>query len=83
MSDKKPTELDKIKAEIAFYEEVGPLQEELESAREVKKNDPVRFADAKEAFEEKRTFYRQIGEYLKGGTDVSTIQASSEVKEVK
>lgn len=83
MSKKEPTELEKIKAEIAFYEEVGPLQEELETAREVKKKDPERFADAKQVFEEKRTFYRQIAEYLKGGTDVPTVQASSEVPEVK
>lgn len=58
-------ELDKIKAEVAFYQEVGPLEEELEAAREVKKDEPVRWQEAKQAFEEKRRFYRQIGEYLK------------------
>lgn len=58
-------ELDKIKNEVAFYQEVGPLEQELEEAREVKKDDPVRFAEAKQAFEEKRRLYRQIAEFVK------------------
>lgn len=59
------TELDKIKADMAFYAKIGPLHEELEAAREVKSDDPVRFQEAKQAFEEQRTFYRQIAEYIK------------------
>lgn len=57
-------EVDKIKAEIAFYNEIGPLYEELEAAREVKADDPVRFSEAKQAFEVHRTYWRQIGEFL-------------------
>lgn len=69
-------ELDKIKADIAFYNEVGPLEEELEAAREVKKEEPVRWQEAKQAFEEKRRFYRQIAEFVKaeaanGSTNIS------------
>lgn len=60
MSD--TTELDRLRGEQAFYEEVIPLQVELEAAREVKADDPVRFAEAKQAFEEKRTAYRLIAE---------------------
>lgn len=55
-------ELDKIKADMAFYAEVGPLQEEFEAARESKKDDPERWHNAKQAFEEKRTYWRQVGE---------------------
>lgn len=58
------SELDKIKAEGAFYAEIGPLQEEFEAAREVKKEDPERWYEAKQAFEEKRTYWRSIGEAI-------------------
>lgn len=56
------SELDRIKAELAFYAEVLPLEEELEAAREVKKEDPVRFQEAKQVFEEHRRFYRTIAQ---------------------
>lgn len=65
------TDLDRIKAEMSFYKEVGPLEEELEEARAVKADDPVRFADAKAAFEEKRRYYREIAEYLRPESDES------------
>lgn len=58
------SELDKIKAEGAFYAEIGPLQEEFEAAREVKKEDPERWYEAKQAFEDKRTYWRAIGEAI-------------------
>lgn len=56
------SEVDRIKGELAFYAEVLPLEEELEAAREVKKDDPVRFQEAKQVFEEHRRFYREIAQ---------------------
>lgn len=65
MSKSEPTDLDRIKAEAAFYGEVLPLEVELEEARENKAKDPERFQVAKQAFEEQRSYFRQIAEYLK------------------
>jgi hypothetical protein len=56
------SDLDRIKAELAFYSEVLPLEEELEAARESRKEDPVRFQEAKQVFEEHRRFYRTIAQ---------------------
>lgn len=79
MSD--TTELDRIRGEQAFYEEVIPLQVELEAAREVKADDPVRFAEAKQAFEEKRTAYRLIAEQAASdAVQAPTISGDAEVK---
>lgn len=63
-------ELEHIQAQVAFYNEVGPLEEELEAARIVKADDPVRWSEAKQAFEEKRRFYRQIAEFLNSGSGI-------------
>lgn len=65
-------ESSRIKAELAFYEEVLPLEEELEAAREDKKNDPVRFAEAKQVFEEKRRFYREIAQFVRSSPESGT-----------
>lgn len=56
------SDLDKIKGDLAFYNEVLPLEEELEAARLVKKEDPERWFEAKQAFEEKRRAYRQLAQ---------------------
>ena len=81
MSDIDTTELDRIRGEQAFYEEIIPLQVELEDARKVKADDPVRFQEAKQAFEEKRTAYRRIAEQANtDAVQVSTISGEASVK---
>lgn len=80
MSDIDTTELDRIRGEQAFYEEVIPLQVELEDARKVKADDPVRFQEAKQAFEEKRTAYRLIAEQNASDVQAPTVSGDAEVK---
>lgn len=58
------TELEKLQADLAFLQEVTPLIEEFEAARANKAVDPQAWADIKQVFEEKRTYWRLIGEYL-------------------
>lgn len=58
------SEIEKLKADIAFLQEIEPLMEELEAARAVKKEDPDRWFEAKQAFEPVRTYWRLIGEYV-------------------
>lgn len=50
---------------LAMEAECLALEEELEAARSNKGNDPETFARLKQEFEEKRTYWRQIGEALK------------------
>ena len=63
------TDLEKAQADAAFYAEVGPLQVEFEEARDAKTDDPERWFNAKQAFEDQRTYYREIYEYLRAGGD--------------
>jgi len=57
-------EIEKLREDIAFLQKIEPLIEELEAARAVKRDDPERWFNAKQAFEEERRYWRLIGEYL-------------------
>lgn len=58
------SELSKLQADLEFLQEVGPLMADFEAKRANKAVDPQAWFDAKHAFEEKRTYWRLIGEYL-------------------
>ena len=60
-------EFDKIQELITFLNEVKPLVEEMEAARLVKTEDPERWWASKNAFEDKRRYWRQIAEYVASG----------------
>lgn len=69
------TDLEKAQANIEFYTQVAPLELELEEARVSKGEDPERWFAAKQAFEEQRTFYREIGEYIRAVEEAETAAA--------
>ena len=71
------TDLENAQANLEFYTTVAPLELEFEEARATKEDDPERWLAAKQAFEEQRTFYRQIGEYLKASEEAATIAAAA------
>jgi hypothetical protein len=67
-------------SEVTFYTQVAPLMEELEAAREVRREEPVRWEEAKQAFAEVQTFYRLLDEaaraYMQGDdTQMKALEA--------
>lgn len=53
-----------LEERLKFIADTGALELELERARAVKREDPVRWAAAKQAWAEPQTYWRQISEYL-------------------
>jgi len=58
------SELSKLQADLEFLQEIGPLMADFEAKRANKAVDPQAWYDIKQVFEEKRTYWRLIGEYL-------------------
>jgi len=58
------SELSKLQADLELLQEIGPLMADFEEKRANKAVDPQAWHDIKHIFEEKRTYWRLIGEYL-------------------
>lgn len=57
-------------SEVSFYTIVAPLMEELEAARETRREDPERWHEAAQAYDEMQTLFRLLDEaaraYMQG-----------------
>lgn len=60
--------LEEIQALKDFYDSILPLEIEFEEARLTKRDDPERWKAAVEAYEPQRTYWRQIGEFLRAAS---------------